>query len=77
MALAGAETGKQAHPAAVAGGGLAAAGLWLAASGLAALPAEQTSRRLLILTHHRETNQGHQHGDRRQNDAIHLRTPPT
>jgi hypothetical protein len=79
VALAGTHAGEQAAPAlvlAAAGSGLTAARLRLAASGLAALAAEQTGGRFLILTHHGETNQGHQDGDRRQNDTIHLQTPP-
>jgi hypothetical protein len=76
VALAGAHPGEQALTSAVTGGGLAAARFRLAASGLAALAAEQTGRRFLILTQHGETNQGHQHGDRRQNNTIHLQTPP-
>jgi hypothetical protein len=76
VALASAETGEQPLATTVARSGLAAARLWFAASGLAAAAAEQAGRRFLIVTHHREPNQGHQDGDRRQNDTIHLQTPP-
>jgi hypothetical protein len=46
----------------------------LAASGGAAtaLAAKQAGGGFLILAHHGETNHGHQHGDRPQNDTIHL-----
>jgi hypothetical protein len=58
-----------------AGRRLAAARGGLAAGGLAALAAEQTGGGLLLFANHRVTNQGHQHGDRRHNNTIHLQTP--
>jgi hypothetical protein len=76
VTLLGLHAGEQAATAlvllATARGGLAAGGLGLAARRLAALLAEQAGRGFLILTHHCETNQGHQHGDRRQNNTIHF-----
>jgi hypothetical protein len=57
--------------------GLAAdRGSRFAASGLAALAAEQAGVGLLILTDHGETNHGDQDGNRRQNDTIHLKLLP-
>jgi hypothetical protein len=76
VTLAGTHAGEQAAAALV----LAAAGRFaagrssrLAAGGLAALVAEQTSRSFLIIAHHGKTNRGHQHGDRQHHSTIHLK----
>jgi hypothetical protein len=81
VTLAGAHAGEQAAAALVltaAADGLAAVVDRLAASGLAALPAaEQAGVGLLIFAHHGKPDHGHQHGDRRNDDTIHLKSPPT
>ena len=80
VTLLGTETGKQPTAMllvlATADGLAADRGSRFAAGGLAALAAEEARVGLLIFTDHCETNQGHQDGDRRQNDTIHLKLLP-
>jgi hypothetical protein len=81
VTLAGTHAGEQTAAAlvlATTAGGLAAiiVSRLAAGRGAATLAAEQAGGRFLLSAHHGETNQGHQHGDRRQHDTIHLKLLP-
>jgi hypothetical protein len=73
VALTGLQAGEQAAAAAI----LVALRGRFAAVRLAALVAEQTGGRLLILAHQGQTNHGHQHGNGPHHGTIHQIFPPT